>query len=72
MDIIVDPRLEEFKRNYEDPAQRRRMQRAINRNRYFQGGKIILSNLFVLNKALATLLKSIMGGYPLRSLATTL
>ena len=68
MDFVVDPRYEEFRRDHDEPARRRKIQRAMIRNRYMQGGKIVLSNPFVLGKAVRTLIKSIMGGYPLRSL----
>lgn len=68
MEIIEDPRLDEFRKAYNSQSERKKILSLMERNRLKQGLKIVFKHSFVLPKAFRNYLKSIAGKYPLRSL----
>ena len=65
---IIDPRLDEFRKAYSSPSERKKIFSHMERNRFRQGLKIVFKHRFVLSKVIRNYLKSIAGKYPLRSL----
>ena len=68
MEIIENPRMDEFREVYNSPSKRKKILSCMSRNRLRQGLKIIWKHRFVLTKAVRNYIQSMNGKYPLRSL----
>ncbi|MFH0791010.1 MAG: radical SAM protein [Candidatus Omnitrophota bacterium] len=68
MEIIENPRLDEFREAYSNLSYRRKILSRMRRNRFRQGLKIVWKQGFILAKVIRNYFQSISGKYPLRSL----